>query len=378
MLDTEVLSVESIVACIVAEMGRRGLLRFPPREGEEGGGEKLPQPPSQEERDLLAWLERGVAEKAPPALPQPLLPAPASPLPAAAAQLQTWMALPRPASPLSAVFRALPPRNPDPAARLCTPAWDAMTSSSGLQVTGGLPMRGSPTALHIVRALAQAGGLSTAAQPARVHLELAFSLPAARALQAARSGAELLQPVFGSERIAVAEAAGREEGEPVLRAAEPPAAAQGWNHSSSAAWTLLQGTPFAPLPPPALLYAAYDLWTAARWAPHYLHSSGSGDGSGAAAAVVLTHPRLLYYLPTFLRLDPCATAVIAIPQGTEGVEGSVQALSASVLADAAAAGAAAALIAETQQDAQSFAQAYLSLATEAAASFPTRVSLQRV
>ena len=366
VLDTAELSVEAIVACVMAELGRRGFLdlRKGQQEGAEGaaGAAAGPLPL---ELQLLQWLRNSSSSSSGEGGKQ----APNF------EQLNQLLGLGSSSSSSSSsssgIFQSLQPQQPDPAASLCQPQWDGF-SVAGQQLTGGLPMRGSPTAQQLMASAG--GGLSTAARPARLVLLLAASEGQLRKYlqgqgQAGREGWVLH---LGRERAAAAERAGEEEGKVVERRGDSPAAAAAaaaaalslWPASNSSwvegvVWQQQQQQQGAEAAGGgrASLYAAYDLWTAARWAPHYLgsgqHSSSSNSSSSVApvSVTVVGHPLLLAYLPYFLRLDPCATATLVV--GGAG---------------------AASDTASTSLDTQSF----LAQVSEAAKSFPARVQVVEV
>ena len=422
-LDTGACTVEEGVAAIVAALGSEGYVSL------QGSGTRnitnqalLESEATAEELALMRALQDGWEGGAEAAAAAASAGSPLSPGVAA------WV---RTAAALQAVYTG---SQADPGARLCSAGWDVFegVSSTGegkeekVAMRGGLPMAGSPTSLHIrlagaaaaAAAAAQPGpaaasaSSSGAVEPAAIQKgaapsSLRFVIAphaagfegAASALRA--SGVPLA--LLSHARVAAAEASGAAEAaRPAGSAARPPQLPAAGDvpplfvppsPRPAAAllmdpWLLQQGNEGGAgssftQPPSASLYAAFDLWTAMRWSGHYAPvalraamegGGGMEEGGQPPALIGIAHPRLLALLPHFLRLDPCATALIVLPKlgaaGTRpGKAVDAPALAAALQTQLAAEAGVGAGVAGAA------AEGYVRAALAAAQGFPQRVEL---
>jgi hypothetical protein len=266
-------------------------------------------------------------------------------------------------------------------------------------------------------------GLSAGAQPFGVELLVAPSPQHLKALlerlavelaAAGKGGENNQQPRrslvlhFSSDRVSRSVAAGREEkqqrgvgahGNATFSmasvwdgggvAAPNPSVPQGDSLDPWLSSALLHSSSPFSLAPSVALYSAYDLWTAARWAPHYLPPSATPAASPSASAALsggaslaaqhpaldnvvrVGHPRLLFILPHILRLDPCASARIVLPpldsSGKEDIAGLAEGLVEAVKAGGV----------DASSVARQYALEFFEHAASALKSFPSRVRIDR-
>jgi sulfate adenylyltransferase len=273
----------------------------------------------------------------------------------------------------------------DPGARLCVADADAAGPPGAPRVLhGGLPAAGSPAAAALRAAAAQGAGIPPGGAPLRVALLLAPHARALRALTAAAEAEGTPWALLADARVDAAEAAGGAEAArapgappPNPDAPLPPAdalpplfARRGAAHPAA--------TPPRAAPPAATLFAAYDLWAGARWAAHYAPSELAAATGAAAGAgrLAVAHPRLAQLAEHVLRLDPCATARVALPalggEGTRPARAVDQPpLAAALAAELAGEGA----HAQGEQAARAAAQAFVAAVLNAAERFPARVQV---
>jgi sulfate adenylyltransferase len=394
-LDTDALGVDAALAALVVALARAGILDLAARGGAPGGATPA-------EAALRAALDGAPAGDAGDDAP------PRAALAAFAAQkdADAWRAA-------------------------CAPGWDAFALPRAAgggdardtrdahgdadALYGGLPMRDSPAARAFAAAAAaaenatggggaEAGGLLPGAAPARVVL-VAGAHAAAEAAAAARAGARVGR--LSDARVAAAEAAGAAEAAtpvgappraPAAGAPPPPplfyepVAVDDVDALAAAAARLdgwLAGDAAFPAAgeaaaPTAALYAAYDLWAAARWAPHVAPRAVARATRAAAPPPAppargepppplgVAHARLVFLLPIFLRLDPCARAVVALPAAARGGgEGGAHAAAAALAEELAAA----APRGTPRARVDAAAAAWAGAALAAARDFPHRVEI---
>jgi len=113
------------------------------------------------------------------------------------------------------------------------------------------------------------------------------------------------------------------------------------------------------------LYAAYDIWSLARWLPLK---------PGAFSTTHVANPRLVFLLPYILRLDPCATATVAALPDNMDENSLRQLLVASMKEEGGVVDAPSPEVGEESLF-SSYASAYRRAVREAAENFPTRVTV---
>lgn len=214
------------------------------------------------------------------------------------------------ASPLNSVMDALQPPRCRPST--CSSDWSSFrTQSHTAFISGGLPMKGTTLWGDLQAA---AGKMNVTQHPFRV--QLALSATGSGSVRIDPHGINALWNPARVEQIINNAANGAPEStkfqekpqgfEPLFTLIEPP-------HQYDIPQVAL------PLPksPAASVRAAYDLWTALRWARHYLSAALHQEGPKQqdlivfhAALGAFTNSELVAHV---MRLDPCLSVIVDLP-----------------------------------------------------------------
>lgn len=304
-LDTEALSVEECIAALVVTLHNSGLVALRGGANVTGGATAL-------EAALIAATSAdggSAIEEDPDALP--------------AAEKNPIVS--------PALLRAFDPVVARSSA--CTLSWGrfevptvgdvGVAESAPLEMWGGLPMRGSPTAVAVAAATLPGVGIFFGRAPAQVTFIAAPSDALLRVAVAEAGGIPVAR--FSTARVRASEVAGLREAalgvgitlNTPAPAPPTPFLAKGSADDSSLVDDAGDDVD-ASASSVASLYAAYDLWTSARWAPQWAPlalAAALGNGTGGSSPEVygVAHERLVYFAPSLLRVDPCARAIFALP-----------------------------------------------------------------